>query len=316
MPMTKPMKVLVTCPPMIGIKEKLTDALAAQALEPVFANVVQTLSEAELIELVPQFDGWIIGDDPATRQVFAAGKQGALKAAVKWGVGIDNVDFDACQELGIPISHTPGMFGQEVADIAIGYLIGIARHTFRIDREVRAGGWPKYRGVSLAGKKVALVGCGDIGFQVLRRLDVMSCETIVYDPFVDDSKLNGLNCSRAAWPNNIGDCDFVIFTCALTPDNKGMFSADVMQQCKLGVRVVNVSRGGLIDQKALVAALEGNHVGAVALDVFENEPMDDQRLVSREDCIFGSHNASNTEDAVMRTSLLAIDKLVQGLSSG
>ena len=95
---------------------------------------MQTLSVAELKDLVPQHDGWIIGDDPATRAVFEARKARKLKAAVKWGIGVDNVDFSACADLDIPIINTPDMFGAEVADIAMGYVIALARETFQIDR--------------------------------------------------------------------------------------------------------------------------------------------------------------------------------------
>ena len=132
-------------------------------LEVTAPKVIQTLSVAELEDLVPQHDGWIIGDDPATRSVFEAGKRGDLRAAVKWGIGVDNVDFSACKDLNIPIINTPYMFGAEVADIAMGYVVGLARETFQIDRGVREGNWPKSNGISLSGKSVALIGYGDVG---------------------------------------------------------------------------------------------------------------------------------------------------------
>ncbi|MCX7148548.1 MAG: hypothetical protein NTY05_03920, partial [Rhodocyclales bacterium] len=97
------------------MKETFIPLFAAKGIDLVCPQVVQTLSEAELVELLPDFDGWIIGDDPATRSVFEAGKKGRLKAAVKWGIGVDNVDFAAAREFGIPIANTPLMFGQEVA---------------------------------------------------------------------------------------------------------------------------------------------------------------------------------------------------------
>jgi D-3-phosphoglycerate dehydrogenase len=121
-------------------------------------ETVQTRAISDLLELVPAHDGWIIGDDPATREVFSHGKSGKLKAAVKWGVGVDNVDFDACEKLGIPVANTPGMFGAEVADLALGYIIALARQTFEIDRGVRAGQWPKPLGISLGERKVAILG--------------------------------------------------------------------------------------------------------------------------------------------------------------
>src|SRR5215203_3001045 len=105
------MKVLVTCPPMLRRIEEFRETFESKGLELICPPVVQILSEPELLELVPTVDAWIIGDDPATAQVFAAGKKGKLKAAIKWGVGIDNVDFKAAKALNIPISNTPGMFG-------------------------------------------------------------------------------------------------------------------------------------------------------------------------------------------------------------
>ena len=101
------MRILVTCPPMLGMIQEFIPVAAAQGFEIVPAAVTQTLSVDELVELVPQFEGWIIGDDPATRKVFEAGKAGKLKAAVKWGIGVDNVDFAACRDLGIPSSTRP-----------------------------------------------------------------------------------------------------------------------------------------------------------------------------------------------------------------
>ena len=182
-------RVLVTCPPMLGMIEAFEAQARELELELVAAKVTQTLSEAELIELLPQFDGWIIGDDPATQQVFEAAQQGSLKAAVKWGIGVDNVDFKACEALGIPIINTPGMFGGEVADVAVGYVIALARHTVEIDRGVREGNWPKPRGLSLAGRTVAVVGYGDIGRNTARRLMAADMTVIAYDPFVEDSSL-------------------------------------------------------------------------------------------------------------------------------
>src|SRR5687768_5597008 len=110
-------RVLVTCPSMLGMMDEFKPEFVRRGYEVHCPQVTQTLSEQELIELVPTFAGWIIGDDPATHRVFEAGKRGKLRAAVKWGVGVDNVDFSAAKELGIPVSNTPRMFGGEVADL-------------------------------------------------------------------------------------------------------------------------------------------------------------------------------------------------------
>jgi D-3-phosphoglycerate dehydrogenase len=304
------MKILVTCPPMLRMIDSFRPLFAQYGVSITTPNVVQTLTVEELKELVPQHDGWIIGDDPATRAVFEAGKAGQLKAAVKWGIGVDNVDFAACKDLGIPITNTPNMFGGEVADIAVGYVIALARQTFDIDRGVRAGEWPKPRGISLAGKTVALVGYGDIGKNTARRLLAADMTVLAYDPYApDDSAMPQVQ--RATWPARINEADFVVINCALTPSSYHMLNADVLAQCKPGVRVVNVGRGPIIDEPALEAALHSGQVFSAALDVFETEPLPmHSPLRSHPRCVLGSHNASNTADAVARTSEIAIGKLM------
>jgi D-3-phosphoglycerate dehydrogenase len=294
---------------MLGLLEAFTAQAGEQGLDLVPAEVTQTLSESELIEVLPKFDGWIIGDDPATRRVFEAGKSGALKAAVKWGIGVDNVDFAACEALGIPITNTPGMFGGEVADVAVGYVIALARHTVEIDRGVRVGGWPKPRGVSLAGRTVAVVGYGDIGRNTARRLLAADMVVIAYDPFVDPSSL-GEGVTLEPWPERLEEADFVVVNCALTPSSRHMLNSEAFAKMKPGVRVVNVGRGPVIDEQALITSLNSGHVHSAALDVFEVEPLPlDSPLRDHPSCIFGSHNASNTLDGVERTSQKAIQLL-------
>lgn len=311
------MRVLITCPPMLRAIDRFRDEFSRRGIEIHTPQVTQILSEEELLTLVPQFEGWIIGDDPATRRVFTAAKAGRLKAAVKWGVGVDNVDFSACKDLGIPISNTPGMFGHEVADIAIGYVIALARETFVIDRGVKAGQWPKPAGISLGGKTVALLGFGDIGRNTARRLLASDMRVIAYDPFFKPSQ--GLEAvESASWPNRINEADFLVVTCALTPQNRHAVNAQILAQCKRGVRVVNVSRGPLIDESALAAALSTGQVHSAALEVAEVEPLPADSALRQfgDRVLFGSHNASNTVDAVNRTSSRAIELLAGFLGDG
>ena len=235
------MKILVTCPPMLRMIDSFRPLFAQHGAEITTPDVVQTLSVDELKQLVPLHDGWIIGDDPATREVFTAGQAGRLRAAVKWGIGVDNVDFAACKDLGIPIVNTPNMFGGEVADIAVGYVVALARQTFEIDRGVRAGQWPKPRGISLAGKTVALVGFGDIGKNTARRLLAADMKIIAYDPYATPTPALAA-VEMATWPNRVEEADYIVVNCALTPSSHHMLNADVLARAKPGVRVVNVGR--------------------------------------------------------------------------
>ncbi|MET1254653.1 phosphoglycerate dehydrogenase [Aliikangiella maris] len=306
------MRVLITCPPMYALKDKIEQNFLRYGIDVIFPNIVQTMKESQLIEIIHEFDGWIIGDDPATRCVFEKGSKGKLKAAVKWGVGVDNVDFSACAEFGILVDHTPNMFGNEVADLAIGYLIGLARESYFIDRQVRAGYWPKNRGISLDNKVVGLIGYGDIGRQVAKRIKALGMQLVIYDPQYMQSENAHIKAEK--WPDKIENCDFLIFTCSLNKYNHHMMDRKEMEQCKNGVRVINVARGALINESELICSLKNNKVHSVALDVFEIEPLPkDSYLIAHPYSILGSHNASNTVEAVERTNKIAIEKLLKFL---
>jgi len=302
---------------MLRAIDEFRSLFAAKEVELFAPNVTQIVPENELIELVPKFDGWIIGDDPATARVFEAGRAGKLRAAVKWGVGVDNVDFDACKRLGIPISNTPGMFGREVSDVAVGYMTALARNTFEIDHGVKSGRWPKPAGISLAGRTVALIGFGDIGRNTARRLLAAEMKLIAYDPFFKTA-LGLETVQTAVWPHRFEEADFLVLTCALTRENRHMINRKSLEHAKPGLRIVNVARGPLIDESALVSALDSQHVHSAALDVFEDEPLPADSSLRRfgHRCVFGSHNGSNTVDAVRRTSHRAISLLFEMLDLG
>ena len=307
-------KVLITCPPMLrrisSFQQKFTD-LGWEVSTP---DVVQTLSVAVLIELLPEHDGWIIGDDPACAEVVASGASGRLRAAVKWGAGVDNVDFEAFADSGVPVVNTPGMFGNEVADIGLGYVIGLSRQTFSIHTEVLNGGWPKPAGISLADKTAGIVGFGYIGQQMAIRLKACGVKPLIYDPLVSAEQIADAGCESATWPDALDRLDFLVFCCALTEQNFHMLNADTLAACKRGIRIVNVARGGLIDEAALIAGIADGRVAGCALDVFETEPLPaDSPLRTLPNVVFGTHNSSNTVEAVDRTSFAAIELLAESL---
>jgi D-3-phosphoglycerate dehydrogenase len=304
--------VLCTCPPMIGAIASLESEFHKRGATVFCPRFTQTLTIPELLELVPQYDGWIIGDDPATAEVFAAGRAGRLQAAVKWGVGTDNVDFAGAKASGYEVKNTPGMFGEEVSDVALGYLLSLARELHVIDRGVRSGSWPKPSGLSLTGKTVALVGFGNIGRCTARKLLAFGMRVIAYEPFYKADP--ALPVESAPWPDRLGEADFVVLTCALTPSSRHMVNAQTLALLKPGARLINVGRGPLVEEKALIEALENGQLHSVALDVFEQEPLPSESpLRPHERCLFGSHNSSNTIEAVHRTSLKAIELLFERL---
>ena len=302
-------KVLISCPPMIKQKESFTDKFSNLGIEPTWANVVQQYTETELIKILPEFDGWIIGDDPCTRDVLLAGKKGKLRALVKWGIGVDNVDFDTCSELGIPIENTPNMFGDEVADLAMAYITNLSRFVIDVHVGVKKKDWLKPVGSSLKGKNIGIIGLGDIGMNIVERVAAAKMNIFAYDPFYKLSE-NVNDFELLIWPRKIEELDYLVIACSLTKENRHMINQEIISKLKKGVKIINVSRGPLIDERALSEGLESGIISGAALDVYENEPLNDNSpLRGFEQIIFGTHNGSNTFEAVQRTSHLAISKI-------
>ena len=310
-------KILVTCPPMIGIIEKFEQDFKDANFDVTIPHFTQEMSENDLCKIIDRYDGWIIGDDPATRRVLEVGKKGKLKACMRWGVGTNNIDFQAFSDLKVPIENTPGVFGREVADLACHYVIALSRETFRIDHNVRMGKWHKPTGRSLWNMSALVVGFGDIGQNLTKRLIAHEVKVKVCDPFIkelDEFK----DITNLDWPKALSDVDIVIFTAPLTNDTYHMFNKNCLRLIKRGIKIVNVARGQLIDQKALVEGFDKDLIHSAALDVFEKEPFHPEKnleLMKYSDrLIFGSHNGSNTIEAVTSVSKLCIKKLKKFLN--
>jgi D-3-phosphoglycerate dehydrogenase len=281
--------------------------------EATWAHVEQQLPEADIVSQISNFDGWILGDDPCTRRVIEAGQSGSLKAIVKWGVGTDNIDFEAIEHLKMDFANTPGMFGNEVADVAMGYVIMLSRDLIRIHNEVTKGGWPKPAGKSLSKKIMGIVGFGDIGSNIATRAIAAGMKVIAFDT---DKKrhLSNSNIEFRNWPSGINQVDYLILSCPLNMNSYQLVNSEIFSQMKRGSFLVNISRGGLIDEGALLSALEDQILAGAALDVYVREPLPiSSPLLLKENVIFGSHNASNTIEAVRLTSEKTIELMANFL---
>ena len=302
-------RILLTCPPMIGLLHEFNDDFRKVNFDVSVPNFTQVMEEQDLINIIGNFDGWIIGDDPATREVIKSGKAGKLKACMRWGVGTNNVDFEAFKDFNIPIENTPKVFGREVADLAMHYVTGLARKTFEINEKVKNGEWFKPVGMSLWAARAGIIGFGDVGCNLAQRLTAHGVEVSYYDPYVSLNK--DTKAKKENWPEVLNDKDFIIFTAPLTEQTYHMFNRDVFPCLKQGVKIVNVGRGPLIKEQDLLDALNDRLIDSVALDVQEQEPFDpnNELLEYGERVLLGSHNGSNTYEAVVNVSRICINKL-------
>ncbi len=308
-------RVLITCPPMLLTIEECRERLAAENLDVVTPKIVQQLSETELCEMIADFDGVIAGDDPFTAKVLEIGRQGRLRVLAKWGIGVDAIDLEAAKKLGIYTSNTPNVFGNEVADVALGYTLLLARQLHKIDAAVRQGEWLKIQGTSLQGKVAGIIGVGSIGKAIARRFHVLGMNVLGYDVNpISPEFCENINLQQVELEQLLREADCIALSCNLSAQNYHLLNEQAFSIMKDGVWIVNVARGPLIDEKALISALESGKVGRAALDVFETEPISlDNPLLSYDQVIVGSHNGSNTREAVLRVNQIAIDNLVRDL---
>lgn len=318
------MKVLITCPPMIQSLERWTHIFDENNVEYFIPEFTQTMLEDDLIEILPGFDGWIIGDDPATERVLESGSKGKLRVCVKWGVGVDNVDFNACEKYGIFITNTPNSFGEEVSDVAIGFLINLTRQLHTINNDVKKGIWTKIPGNSLSNKKACIIGFGDIGQSLARKLLAFNINVFASDPYYysDKNKVINVNSNQEInLPVTIGTLDtclenanYIFVCCSLNKHTRNILHKGNIQTATNGCIIINVARGGIVNERDVVELLNNGHISCIGFDVFEEEPVSvDNLLLSHERSIFTSHNSSNTYEAVNNVNTKCIEVMLQRL---
>lgn len=289
------MKVLVTNIMMLKEKERFKEVLSGKGLECDFPEVSQYMKEEELLSVLGNYEGWLAGDDEITRSVLEKALP-RLKVISKWGTGIDSIDQKACKELGVQLFNSPGAFRDTVSEVAMAYIIDLSRKLSFIDRSVRAGGWPKPKGTALAGKKLGIIGFGAIGQGLAEKALAFKMEVQAFDPYFSEEankEVTGVSLEEL-----LKNSDYICLACNMTEDNKHLIGEEALLSMKDGVYLINVARGPLVDEKALIKALKSGKVAGAALDVFENEPLKDSPLLSMDQVILGSHNANNTEQAI------------------
>jgi D-3-phosphoglycerate dehydrogenase len=306
-------RVLITCPQLQATFEQYRLIFKERNIDVELPKVEQQLGELELLEIIEHFDGVIAGDDQFTAKVLEKAKR--LKVIARWGVGIDGIDLETAKRRGISVSNTPNVFNDEVADIVMGYIIMMARQLHILDRSIREGGWPKIQGVSLSGKTLGVIGTGNIGQAVSRRAVVAGISVMGHDVAPPPpSIIEELGINFTSLDQLLAASDFISLNCNLTEANWHLLGPREFALMKPGVYIINAARGPLIHEPTLVQALQDGKVAGAALDVFENEPLPpNSPLRQFDNCIFGTHNASNTLEAVMRVNERAINNLLEAL---
>lgn len=306
-------KVLVT-PRSFG----KTDPRAYSMLEQAGFEVVRNptgsiLTEAQLTELLADCDGIVLGVDPLTARVLEAAPR--LKAIAKYGVGLDNIDLDACKAHGIRVSKTVGANADAVADYAFTLMLALARQLLPIDAQCRKDNWQKITTVDVTGRTLGLFGFGAIGRNVARRAAGFDMTVMAYDVIWDEDYATANNIIRATADEICAQADFISLHLPLLPDTVHFIDERRISLMKPNAILINTARGGLIDEAALLAALKEKRLYGAGLDVFETEPPADKSWYQLANVVLGSHCAASTQGATEKMGRMAAENLIRDLAA-
>ena len=297
-------KLTITAHTMAKVADSFVSLLEDRGWEVCLrVPVGQRFSAPELAEVADGSEAMIIGDDEAS-EFFFQSVAPHLRLLVKWGVGTDAVDFQAAERFGVQVRNTPGAFSDEVADLALAFVLALARNIVSVHSGVVEGRWDQVPGTTLALRTLGIVGFGGIGQAVASRSIAFGMKVLFFDPYY--SQVPPSECLSRSFSEVMANSDFLVLTCPSTPETRGIVNSNSLSLMKDGSSIVNVARGDLIVERDLVGSLKSGRLAGAALDVYETEPLPESSDLRKcPNVVLGAHNGSNTEQGLMRASLTA-----------
>jgi len=310
--MTK--SVLVSAPYMLPEMGRFRPVLESIGLNVIIADVNERLSEEELLEYAGEFDGTICGDDRYSRQVIQACSP-RLKVISKWGTGIDSIDQVAARELGVMVGNTPNAFTVPVSESVIGYMLAFARNIPWLDDHMKSGSWDKINGKTLSESTLGVIGVGNVGNAVLRRARAFGMTLLGNDIIeIAPDFLLEYGVEMTSLEDLLARSDYISVNCSLNPTSHHLINAKSLALCKPSAVLINTARGPIVDQPALVHALQSGQLAGAALDVFEDEPLpQDSPLLAMPQVLLAPHNSNSSPRFWERVHWNTIKNLLIGL---
>ncbi|MBI5298090.1 MAG: dihydrofolate reductase [Chloroflexi bacterium] len=306
--------VLLTAPYMIPFVERFRPTFEKYGLDLIVPEVQERMEEADLLKYAGQFDGAICGDDRYTERVIAACSP-RLKVISKWGTGIDSIDAPACSRYGVALCRTTNAFTTPVADSVLGYLLAFARRQPWMDAAMKRGVWEKIPGKALSECTLGIIGIGNIGKAVTRRAKAFGMKVLGNDIVdIDHVFVNETGIQLTTLSSLLSESDFVSINCDLNPTSHHLMNADTFALMKPSAVILNTARGPIIEEKALIEALQSKRIAGAALDVFEFEPLPlESPLLKMDNVMLAPHNTNSSPAAWERVHWNTIRNLVEGL---
>jgi D-3-phosphoglycerate dehydrogenase len=304
---------------MASLKVLIADSLSPAAVESLKAGGVEvdertSITPAELLTAIPEYHGLIVRSrSKVPADLLAAASQ--LKVVGRAGVGVDNIDVKAANGRGIAVVNTPISTSVAVAEHTFALMLSLLRQIPRADTAMKSGGWPKkdLEGAELSGKTLGILGLGNIGAQVARRAAAFDMQVLGYDPLLDAHTISSRNAMAASLEEIYTQADVITLHLPLLPETRGMLGAETFAKMKRGVYIICAARGGVIDEDALVAALNSGQVAGAGLDVFATEPPGPTALVTHPNVVATPHIAAQTAEAQNRAALDVAEEVLNAL---
>jgi D-3-phosphoglycerate dehydrogenase / 2-oxoglutarate reductase len=296
-----------------SLKMKPGEILKAAGIEVVENSTGKAFSEEQLLDLIEEFDGVIVGTDPVTRAIIDKGRN--LKIIAKNGVGYDNIDVKYATEKGIYVTYTPGTVEQTVADSTFALMFALARNITQGDRALRKGEWPRLVGMDLSKKKLGIIGLGRIGRNIVQRSTGFQMQVYAYDPLPDQAYCEQHGVRLVSLDELLQTCDIVTIHAPLMDTTRHLVDARALGLMKPEALLINTSRGELVDEEALYQALKEKKIAGAAVDVYSQEPPPaDFKLFELDNVIVTPHIAGYSKDAIPATGTMVAESVVAALS--
>ncbi len=300
------------------MKVLVTDGIAPEAVkmleEAGHEVVLDEVSPEGLLEMIGGFDALMVRSRTKVR-TDALDKASNLKVIGRAGIGVDNIDIAHAREKGIKVVNAPMGSTLSVAELAFGHMLTLARGIHRGTAGIKSGQWLKkqLKGMELDGKTIGIIGCGRIGQALAMRCQAFGMTTIGFDPYLPGEVAQEFGIELMELDELLKRSDFISLHVALTDSTRHMLSTEQFEIMKDTAIIINCARGGVVDEKALYAALKEGKMGGAGLDVFETEPPGDTNLSELDNVSFTPHIGANTTDAQLKAGTMVSEQVIMAL---
>ena len=304
-------KVLVTPRSLTKDGHPSLDLLREAGFEVVFSTPGKQPDEEELLALLPGCVGYLAGVEKVSARILGSAKE--LRVISRYGTGTDKIDMDAANRLNIRVCRTEGANARGVAELTLGLIFALVRSIPFSDHELKNKRWERRRGIELENRTLGLIGCGEIGQRTALLAIGAEMKVIAYRRHPDYS-FSPANFNYVALEDLFERSDIISLHCPPSESGKSLIDSQAISKMKEGVYLVNTARASLLDQQAVLEALQKGRLAGVALDVFDPEPPSDYELVIDSRVIATPHIGGFTSESVDRATMRAVENIIQTLN--